>query len=130
MNEEASNLWDAWRTAPEIQQLAEAWVKKPVKKWTKEDAQITALFGTAPARALSILFAIMQQTEDAAILGALGAGRFAEFLVVRGEAYLDTIHSLALQHKSLRVVLDSVKQGAMQPRVWQTVQMLKQSAFS
>lgn len=130
MNEQASSLWNAWNASPEIRQLAEAWIKKPAKKWTNEDTQLATLFRAAPDKALSTIFAIMQLTDDATILGALGAGRFEEFLGVRGEAYIDTIHSVALEHKRLREVLDHVRQGPMSQRVWQTIKMLKQSEFS
>lgn len=72
----------------------------------------------------------MQLADDAKILGRLGAGQFECFLGNHGEAYLEVIHSLALQHLRLREVLDYVWQGAMPKRVWHKIEILKQSAFS
>jgi hypothetical protein len=53
-----------------------------------------------------------------------------DFLGVQGEAYVDAIHALALQHRRLREVLDHVWQGAMPKRVWHRIEILKQRAFS
>lgn len=72
----------------------------------------------------------MQLADGVKILGSLGAGQFENFLGIHGEAYLDVIHSLALQHRRLREVLDDVWQGAMPKRVWHKIEILKQSAFS
>jgi len=72
----------------------------------------------------------MQITDDPKILGGLGAGHLENFLGVQGEAYLETIHSLALKHRRLREVLDDVWQGAMPKRVWHKIEILKQKSFS
>jgi len=50
--------------------------------------------------------------------------------VSQGEAYVETIHTLALEHRRLREILDGVSQGAMPKRVWHRIEILKQSAFS
>jgi len=125
----ASSLWDAWRSSPEIRQLAEAWITKP-DGWSNEDEQLSSLFHTDPDRALTVIFAIMQITDDPRLLGSLGSGQFENFLGVQGEASLDVIHTLALKHRRLREVLDDVWQGAMPKRVWHKIEILKQSAFS
>jgi hypothetical protein len=130
MDSQASDLWNAWRSSLEIRQLAEAWITKPENGWSDEDEQLSSLFQTDPNRALAIMFAIMQITEDAKILGSLGAGQFENFLTIQGEAYLNIIHSLALEHRRLREVLDNVWQGAMPKNVWHKIEILKQSAFS
>jgi hypothetical protein len=68
--------------------------------------------------------------DDKMILANLAAGPFEGLLGVRGEAYADVIHTLALEHRRLREVLDGVWQGAMPKRVWHRIEILKQSAFS
>jgi hypothetical protein len=130
MNAKAPALWNAWRTSPEIKELAEAWITKPANDWTDEDERLIDLFRDAPDKALATIFAIMQLADGVKILGSLGAGQFENFLGIHGEAYLDVIHSLALQHRRLREVLDDVWQGAMPKRVWHKIEILKQSAFS
>ena len=137
MSLSATELWNAWRESAEIRELAEAWITKPAGEWTDDDERLSALFGDSPDatlsdsdRALAAIFAIMQLTDDPKILGSLGAGIFENFLGMHGEAYLDIIHSLALQHRCLREVLDDVWQGSMQKDVWRKIEMLKQSAFS
>lgn len=130
MDSVASELWNGWRSSPEIRRLAENWINKPANQWSEEDEQLSSLFQTDPNRALAIIFAIMQLTDDVKILGSLGAGLFESFLGVHGESYLEVIHSLALEHRRLREVLDNVWQGAMPERVWHKIEILKQSAFS
>jgi hypothetical protein len=130
MDSKALNLWNAWSSSPEIREFAEAWITKAEDGWADEDEQLSNWIHQNPDHALSVMFAIMQMTDDKKILGGLGAGRLEDFLGVQGEAYLDVFHSLALQHKRLREVLDGVWQGAMPKRVWHKIEILKQSAFS
>jgi hypothetical protein len=130
MDSKAANLWGAWRSSPETREFAESWITKPAEGWTDEDEQLSGWIHQDPDCALSVMFAIMQMTEDKKILGELAAGRLEDFLGVQGESYLDIFHSLALQHQKLREVLDGVWQGAMPKRVWHKIEILKQSAFS
>jgi hypothetical protein len=137
MNSSAAELWNAWRESAEIRELAEAWITKPTGQWTDDDERLHELFGDAPDRslaapdcALATIFAIMQLTDDPNIHGGLAAGPFEDFLGKHGEAYLDAIHTLALEHRRLREVLEGVWQGSMPKRVWRKIEMLKQSAFS
>jgi len=137
MSFSATELWNAWLASPEIRELAEAWITKPAGQWTHEDERLHELFGDAPRgtsvapdRALATIFAIMQLTDDPKTLGSLGAGPFENFLGKHGEAYLDVIHALALEHRRLREVLNDVWQGSMPKRVWHKIEILKQSAFS
>ena len=137
MSSSATDLWNAWRASPEIRELAEAWITKPAGEWTDDDERLHALFGDSPNtseanadRALAVIFAIMQLSDDPKIHGSLGAGPFEDFLGRQGEAYLDVIHALALEHRRLRDVLDGVWQGSMPTQVWHRIEMLKQRAFS
>jgi hypothetical protein len=137
MNASATELWNAWRTSAEIRELAEAWITKPPGQWTGDDERLHQLFGDAPDktladpdRALATIFAIMQLTDNRKIYGSLGAGPLEDFLGKHGEAYLDVIQSLALEHRPLREVLDDVWEGSMPKRVWHKIEMLKQKAFS
>lgn len=137
MNANATELWNAWRESTEIRELAEAWITKPSGQWTEDDERLRELFGDAPDskvadpdRALAVIFAIMQLTDDQAIHAGLGAGPFEDFLGRHAETYLDIIHSLALEHRRLREVLDGVWQGTMPKQVWRKIEMLKQRAFS
>ena len=75
-------------------------------------------------------FAAMQLTDDVKLLSHLAAGPVEDFLGRHGEAYLDTIHSLALEHRRLREVLDGVWQGSMSKRVWRRIEVLQQRGFS
>jgi hypothetical protein len=124
------NLWHAWRSSAEIRELAESWLTRNANDWTDDDARLLDLFYDDPELALSVLFAIMQLTDDAQTLGQLGAGRMEDFLGIHGQTYIDTIHTLALQHRRLREVLDHVWQGAMPKSVWHRIEILKQSRFS
>jgi hypothetical protein len=124
-----TDLWSAWNTNPDIRELAEAYLTKP-SVWDREDEALCALIHADPDRALSILFAIMQLTEDQKVLDAFAAGPLEDFLGVHGEAYLETIHSLALEHRRLREALDGVWQGSMSKNVWRKIEVLKQSSFS
>lgn len=130
MNAQASNPWNRWRNSTGIHDLAVAWITKPLNDWPEEDERLTNLFRDCPDDGLATIFAIMQLTDDAKILGSLGAGRLEDFLGVHGEKYLEIFHALALEHKELRQTLDSVWQGAMPKRVWHRIEILKQSAFS
>ena|SRR5437868_6649780 len=130
MSSSPAELWSAWRTAPEIREIAEAWLTKRTGVWTDDDERLYGILHAEPDRALSVLFAAMQLTDDERILGGLAAGPLEDFLGVHGEAYLDTFHTLALEHRRLREVLDGVWQGAMPKRVWHRIEILKQRAFS
>ena len=130
MSSSPSELWSAWRGSPEIQEIAEAWITKREREWTDDHARLENLIHSDPDRALATIFAVMQMTDDQKILGGLAAGALEDFLGVQGEAYVDTIHSLALEHRRLREVLDGVWQGAMPKRVWHRIEILKQSTFS
>jgi hypothetical protein len=128
MSSTPTELWNAWRTAPDIQQTAEAWITKRAGDWTDDDERLYGLLHAEPDRALATIFAAMQLTDDQRVLGGLAAGPFEDFLGVHGEAYLDTIHALALDHRRLREVLDGVWQGAMPKHVWHRIETLKQKA--
>jgi len=136
LNFSATELWNAWRQSPEIRELAEAWITKPTGQWTDDDERLHSLFGDSPDtsnidtdRALAVIFAIMQLTENSNIHGSLGAGPFEDFLGRHGETYLDVIQSLALEHRRLREVLDNVWRGSMPKGVWHRIEMLKQRSF-
>lgn len=129
MKPSSVELWSAWKTNPDIRELAEAYLTKP-SVWDREDEELYALIYAEPNRALTILFAIMQLTEDQKVLSACVAGPLEDFLGVHGETYLETIHSLALEHRRLREALDGVWQGSMPKNVWRKIEVLKQSAFS
>ena len=136
MSASATELWNAWRESAEIRRLAEGWITKPAGEWTDDDERLHALFGDSPEGtsdsdcALATIFAIMQITDDPKVHGSLAAGPFENFLGKHGEAYMDVIHTLAVEHRRLREVLDGVWQGSMPKRVWHRIEMLKQQAFS
>ncbi len=137
MSSSAAELWNDWRESAKIRELAEAWITKPEGQWTGDDDRLHELFGDAPDRsladpdrALATIFAIMQLTDDPKIHGRLAAGPFERFLGLHGEGYLDIIHTLALEQRRFREVLDGVWQGSMPKRVWHSIEMLKQNAFS
>lgn len=130
MNSKASNLWDVWHSDSELEQFAKSWITKPDGSWSEEDQQLSGWTHNNPDRAAAVMFTIMQITDDEKILAGLGAGPLEDFLGVQGEAYLDIFHSLALEHKRLREVLNYVWQGAMSKKVWHRIEILKQSAFS
>lgn len=125
----ASELWNAWRVSSEIRELAEGWLTKQ-QGWTEDDVNLYRLLHAEPDGGLSVLFAAMQLTDDEQLLNLLAAGPVEDFLGRHGEVYLDRIHSLALEHRRLREVLDGFWQGAMPKRVWHRIEILKQSAFS
>jgi hypothetical protein len=125
-----TELWSAWRTSPEMRETAEAWITKREGDWTDDHERLAGLIHSAPDQALATMFGVMQMTDDQSVLGGLAAGPLEDFLGVHGEAYVDTIHALALEHRHLREVLDGVWQGAMSKHVWHRIEILKQSAFS
>lgn len=126
----ATELWEAWRQSADTRELAEAWITKPQGTWTHDDERLYGLFREAPDRALAVIFAIMQLTDDSKIHGSLAAGPFEDFLGAQGETFLEIIHTLALRQWRLREVLDGVWQGSMPDRVWHRIEISKQSAFS
>ena len=130
MSLSAPELWNAWRDSAEIRELAEEWLTKRDGVWTDEDDRFCGMLHADPDRTLSVIFASMQLTDDRRILSGLAAGPVEDFLGVHGEVYLDTFHTLALEHRRLRDVLDGVWQGAMPKRVWHRIEILKQQAFS
>jgi len=130
MSANATDLWDAWRTNPEIRELAEGWVTKRARDWTEDDEALYRIMHSDPDRCLATIFAMMQVTDDPKIHGAIAAGPLEDFLGAFAERYWDVFHSLALQHRRLREVLDGVWQGAMPKGVWHKIEMLKQRAFS
>jgi hypothetical protein len=125
-----SELWNAWRTSRAIQEIAEGWMSSPDRDWTDDQERLAGLVHSDPDQALATIFAVMQMTDDQKILAGLAAGPLEDFLGVQGERYVDAIHTLALEHRRLREVLDGVWQGAMPNRVWHRIEILKQSAFS
>jgi hypothetical protein len=130
MISDAPSPWDAWRSDPKIRQVAEQWITKPAQQWSEDDEELYGLLHSEPDRALAILFGMMQLSDDPKIHGAIAAGPLETFLGVHGEKYLDLFHSLALQHRRLREVLDGVWQGAMPNPLWRKIEMLQQRAFS
>jgi hypothetical protein len=130
MSLSAPELWDSWRSSPEIRELAEGWITKPPRGWSSDDKALYEILHREPDRALATIFAVMQLTEDKRVLSGLAAGPLEDFLGVHGEAYLPVIHTLALQHQRLREVLDGVWQGSMPKRVWHQIEILKQQAFT
>lgn len=130
MSLSAPQLWNAWHDSSEVRELAEGWLTKQSGDWTADDERLYGILHTEPDRALSVIFAAMQLTDDQYILGGLAAGPLEDFLGVHGETYLDIFHTLALEHRRLREVLDGVWQGAMPERVWHRIEVLKQKAFA
>lgn len=130
MSSTPTELWSAWRTSPEMREIAEAWLTKREGDWTDDHERLAGLIHSAPDQALATMFGIMQMTDDQSVHGSLAAGPLEDFLGVHGEAYVDTIHTLALEHRRLREVLDGVWQGAMSKQVWHRIELLQQSAFS
>jgi hypothetical protein len=136
MAQSPEELWHAWQHFAGIKEQAEAWITKPAGEWTDEDEQLYALFDSLdvvtidPGKALSVLFAITQLTDDPGIVGMLGAGPMEDFLARHGETYVDVIHALALKHRCLREVLENVWEGSMPKNVWHRIEILKQSRFS
>ena len=128
MSLNATELWNAWRTSADIRETAEAWITRREGDWSDDDERVYALLHSDPERALATILAAMQLTDDKRVLGGLAAGPFEDFLGVNGEAYVDTIHTLALEHRRLREVLDGVWQGAMPKHVWHRIETLKQGA--
>jgi hypothetical protein len=126
----ANELWNAWRGSAEIRELAEGLITKPAGEWSSDDEALYGILHREPDRALSVIFAAMQLTDDKQVLGGLGAGPLEDFLGVHGRAYLEIFHVLALEHRRLREVLDDVWQGAMTKEVWHRIETLKQRAFS
>jgi len=110
--------------------MAEAWLTKKAGDWTQEDERLYGILHRDPDRTLAVIFAAMQLTDDASILGGLAAGPLEDFLGVHGEPYLPVIHTLALQHQRLREVLAGVWQGSMPKQVWHEIEILKQKAFT
>jgi hypothetical protein len=130
MKQSAEDLWDAWQRDPEIRELAEAWITKRSGDWTSDDEDFYGVMHSDPDRGLAIIFGMMQLAEDPKMHGAIAAGPVEDFLGVFGERYLEVFHTLALQHRRLREVLDGVWQGAMPKGVWHKIEILKQRAFS
>jgi len=102
----------------------------PAGQWSSDADALYNLLHRDPDRLLSVIFGIMQLSDDVQTHSNLAAGPLEHFLGVHGEEYLATIHQLALEHRRLREVLDGVWQGAMPKRVWHRIEILKQSAFS
>lgn len=130
MSASASQLWSAWRDSSEIRELAEGWLTMPDGKWTSDATALYSLLRRDPDKLLSVIFGIMQLSDDPKAHFNLAAGSLEDFLGVHGEEYLGVMHQLALEHRRLREVLDGVWQGAMPKRVWHRIEILKQSAFS
>jgi hypothetical protein len=126
----ANELWDAWRSSPEIRELAEGLITKPEREWSSDDEALYDILHTEPDRTLAVILAAMQLTDDKRVHGALAAGPVEDFLGVHGQTYVEVFHTLALQHRRLREVLDGVWQGAMTKDVWHRIETLKQRAFS
>jgi hypothetical protein len=130
MSLSASELWSAWRSSSEIRELAEGLITKPEGEWSRDDEALYAILHSEPDRALAVILAAMQLTDDPRVLGGLGAGPLEDFLGVHGKAYVDVLRTLALEHRRLREVLDGVWQGAMSKDVWRRIETLKQKSFS
>jgi hypothetical protein len=121
-------LWNLWRSSPEIRELAEAWITKS-GAWSSDDDALYQILHSEPDRALAAIFAAMQLTEDQKVLGQLAAGPLENFLGIHGKQYLAVFHALALEYRRLREVLDGVWQGAMPKDVWHQIETLKQKSF-
>lgn len=130
MSSTPTELWHAWRASPGVRETAEAWITKREGDWTEDDERLAGLIHAAPDEALATMLGIMQMTDDQRVLGGLAAGPLEDFLGVHGEAYVDAIHTLELEHRRLREVLDRVWQGAMSKQVWHRIELLKQRPYS
>lgn len=130
MHPNLTSLWNAWRTDCAVREMAEEWVTTPRPDWTDGDDRFYQLLHESPDRALSVIFAMMQITDDEWIHANIAAGPLEDFLGSHGEAYIDGFHKLAHQERRLRELLDGVWQGRMSIAVWRRIEILKQSAFS
>ncbi len=43
-----SELWNTWRTSPEIQEFAEAWMTTPEGDWTEDNERLARLIHSDP----------------------------------------------------------------------------------
>ncbi len=59
--------------------------------WTEDDEALYSILHSEPDRALSVIFAAMQLTDDEQILGGLAAGPLEDFLGVHGEVVKDML---------------------------------------
>ncbi|HYG33172.1 MAG TPA: hypothetical protein VEC99_00220 [Clostridia bacterium] len=125
-----SDLWNAWQASAEIRELAEGLITSPAGDWSEDYGALYGILHREPDRALSVIFGAMQLTDDQRALAGLAAGPVEDFLGIHGKAYLEVFHTLALQHRRLREVLDGVWQGAMSKDVWRRIETLKQRGFS
>ena len=126
----ANDLWNAWRASAEIRALAEGLITRPEREWSSDDEALYAILHPEPDRALAVIFAAMQLTDDQRVHATLAAGPVENFLGAHGRDYVEVFHTLALQHRRLREVLDGVWQGAMPKDVWHRIETLKQRMSS
>jgi len=129
MNPAPNELWNACRNSSDVREMAEGWITKPQGEWSSDDDALYAILHREPDRALSVMFAVMQLTDDQKVLGRLAAGPLEDFLGIHGRQYLTVFHALAIEHRPLREVLDGVWQGAMPKDVWHQIETLKQKSF-
>lgn len=116
--------WNAWKTSPELAQLAEDYSTTPRPDWTDTDDLLNHWLNDEPDLALSAICAIIQSGCDMKTLHALAAGPLEAFLTAHGEQYIDTIRTLASGHDLFFKTLCCVWQGGMSKVLWQKVRAI------
>jgi hypothetical protein len=117
------DYWNAFRTDPEIRQLAEAWVTAPRPDWTDADDLLYRWFHTAPEKALAVICAAARIAPPD-LLSSLAAGPLEDWLCHHGESRLDCIKALAHAHPAFRELVGGVWQNQMSKVLYQKVRAI------
>jgi hypothetical protein len=79
MSSGPNELWSAWRSSADIRGLAEGLITKPAGEWSSDDDDLYGILHSDPDRALSVIFAAMQLTDDQRVLAASQPDRLRTF---------------------------------------------------
>lgn len=116
--------WSAFRSFPEIYELAEYWATTPRPDWTDCDDRLYRWLRNEPDKGLATICAIAQITEDPETLSSLAAGPLEDFLCIHGEQVLLPICNLAREHDLFRDLLGGVWQLSMSKVFYQKIRAI------
>lgn len=120
---DSDSAWDRWKLDPAVMAAAEKWQATNSTECTPDET-LYRLFHDDPEKAFAIVLALIQMIQDDKTFYSFAAGPLEDFLSINGEAFIERIHALALQHRRIRVALGGVWQGTMKKPVWRRIEAL------
>jgi len=111
------------KTKPTPEQVADAYLAYAANIWSRE--YLIELIRKEPDVAWDIICRLIDSAPDGDSAAYIAAGPLEEFVVARGEQYLEAISSHARENPKMQQALGGVWQESQMPKkVWRQIQKL------